>query len=324
MELKPIPFSPSFFASWDGRIFDRDLKERTQYENGDGYKTASVLIAENTWRTFTVQRLIALAHKPIENPEDFVVNHRDLDKSNNWVNNLEWLTVEQNNLHAALFRENPKKPVVYIEKDGHYVYGYNVINACAVIGCSPLDLWDAVLLNNRINGFKVVVITNKTRIPKELRVSLRGVTPVVRPLRCLNILTEEVFRFNSVNDAGRYFKVGAEHVSISVMKDDKFSLFKGKYVIVREDDEFPDFDKEELLSRLGSTGFPVLIYDQATDRYEIHQSASRFIKEKKLSKKAVTTRLKNNKVGPVNGFYFAYYRTPNKEHLFEVIGRPGP
>ena len=44
MELKPIPFSKGFFASSDGKIFDSNLNEKTQYENSDNYKTASICL----------------------------------------------------------------------------------------------------------------------------------------------------------------------------------------------------------------------------------------------------------------------------------------
>ena len=323
MELKPIPFSSGFFASRDGRIFDKDLKERIQYENGDGYKTASILVDKN-WRTFTVQRLAASAFKPIDNMDDFIVNHRDLDKHNNNIENLEWVTVEENNLHAALFRENPLKPIAFIEKNGEYSIFTTLCILEAFLKVSGLDIWDAVRTGNRINGYKVKVITNKTVLPKALRKSLVGIKPIQTPIKAYNINTEEILHFPSVNEAARYFNVDAGHISSSLTRVGKLSLFKEKFILLKEDEEIPVFDKEKLLEGLGSLGFDVITFDIEHQRYEIYPSASRFIKEKNLSKKAVTTRLKQGKIGPVDGYYFSYYKTPNKQHLFEVVGRPGP
>lgn len=50
--------------------------------------------------TRKVHRLALLAFQPIDNPDEFTVNHKDGDKSNNRRSNLEWLTVEENHRHA--------------------------------------------------------------------------------------------------------------------------------------------------------------------------------------------------------------------------------
>lgn len=48
----------------------------------------------------TVHRLVAKAFHPIENPEKFQVNHKDGNKQNNHVDNLEWLTGLDNVRHG--------------------------------------------------------------------------------------------------------------------------------------------------------------------------------------------------------------------------------
>ena len=58
----------------------------------------------NKQKYFHVHRLVAASF--IENPENKpCVNHKDMDKSNNIVENIEWVTILENNTHA---RKNKK------------------------------------------------------------------------------------------------------------------------------------------------------------------------------------------------------------------------
>jgi hypothetical protein len=65
----------------------------------DGYIRVSLSFHDSTKRTHNVARLVAIAFIP--NPENKPeVNHRDGNKVNNCVDNLEWVTVLENRRHA--------------------------------------------------------------------------------------------------------------------------------------------------------------------------------------------------------------------------------
>lgn len=67
----------------------------TQHDNGRGYLFVN-LWKNNKCKREYVHRLVALAF--IENPNKLPqVNHKDEDKQNNYVENLEWCTSEYNN-----------------------------------------------------------------------------------------------------------------------------------------------------------------------------------------------------------------------------------
>ena len=72
----------------------------------DGYFKVN-LSKNGKKKRFFVHRLVAEAF--IENPNNFpVVNHKDGNKQNNHVDNLEWTTISENTKHA--FRINLRKP----------------------------------------------------------------------------------------------------------------------------------------------------------------------------------------------------------------------
>ena len=75
-----------------GKILKLDIDE-------DGYYRINIRYNQKDKR-YGVHRLVASAFLP--NPENLpCVNHKDGNKMNNHVDNLEWCTVEYNNRHAA-------------------------------------------------------------------------------------------------------------------------------------------------------------------------------------------------------------------------------
>lgn len=72
--------------------------EVRHHDNGKGYRVLS-LYKDGVQHQVTVHRLVAQAFIP--NPKNLPqVNHKDGDKSNNRVSNLEWVTAKENTEHA--------------------------------------------------------------------------------------------------------------------------------------------------------------------------------------------------------------------------------
>jgi|LGVE01.1.fsa_nt_gb hypothetical protein len=84
-----------YSISEDGRVWScKKEKYLTPISNGNGYFTVKLKGTK-----YFIHRLVAKAF--IENNDDKnVVNHKDGVKSNNNVNNLEWVTYKENSIHA--------------------------------------------------------------------------------------------------------------------------------------------------------------------------------------------------------------------------------
>jgi hypothetical protein len=85
-----------------GTVWYRNRKGRIIHQNNhlNGYKLVN-LCKDGTSKTYFVHRLVANAFLP--NPSSLPqVNHKDGDKDNNSIENLEWCTCKENVKHAFL------------------------------------------------------------------------------------------------------------------------------------------------------------------------------------------------------------------------------
>jgi len=95
---KEIPSTNGRYeASNDGRI--RWVKELKQFESWNGYCILSLRIKPCDQRSARVHRLVAEAFLGTC-PEGLVVNHKDGNKKNNNIENLEYVTKSEDNKHA--------------------------------------------------------------------------------------------------------------------------------------------------------------------------------------------------------------------------------
>ena len=92
----------------DGRIYSSKHKKfLTPDVEKLGYHQVTLFDENGRKNRIKVHRLVAMTY--IENPDNLPqVNHKDGDKSNNSVSNLEWCTAYQNNKHA---RDNGLNPI---------------------------------------------------------------------------------------------------------------------------------------------------------------------------------------------------------------------
>lgn len=119
-----------YYVSNLGNIRHENKKIVKTFLSGRGYKTISVWYGNrNNRKNYVIHRLIAKAFIP--NPNNFPqINHKDGNKLNNCVDNLEWVTARENNIHAIKTGlrdyKDREKPVLQI-KNGIVIKRYKSI-----------------------------------------------------------------------------------------------------------------------------------------------------------------------------------------------------
>ena len=121
-EFRDIPgYEGMYEVSNLGRV-RRNGKILKPRKNRYGYFQL-VLSKDGITRTFTIHRLVAYAF--INNPNNYPqINHKDEDKTNNTVNNLEWCDSRYNNNYGTInerIAEKHCKPVLQYDLQGNFI-----------------------------------------------------------------------------------------------------------------------------------------------------------------------------------------------------------
>ena len=99
----------------NGEIYNIKTKKYLQGTVRNGYRAVKLTI-DGIKKDYLVHRLVAQTF--LDNPNNFlVVNHKDGNKLNNNVNNLEWVTQSDNIIHAIYFiGKKPRQKILPIQE----------------------------------------------------------------------------------------------------------------------------------------------------------------------------------------------------------------
>lgn len=133
----------------NGNIIDNETHEYVKYHiNHDGYYA---VYFKHLKSSFLVHRIIISKFIPNEFDIELLVNHKDLNKLNNNITNLEWVTSKENMIHYV---NNINRPIKH---------KHNLLSDDDIIGCYC----------DFLNGMKTCDIIEKYNISKATAISIK-------------------------------------------------------------------------------------------------------------------------------------------------------
>lgn len=146
--------------SKSGQILSlRSGQLRKDVQSGRGYRAVQLSDKNHTKKRFYVHRLVAIAFLGAPPSEEYVVNHKNFNKKDNRVENLEWTTNEGNMHHA------------YINGKTDFRRQIRIDNKTGIKGVSRQTGGYQVSLNGRYIGwYKTLESAAKARAAAEMEV----------------------------------------------------------------------------------------------------------------------------------------------------------
>ena len=158
INMKQIPGYENYKISEDGIVYScyTDSVKKTSLHR-QGYFLIG-LYNDKKERKLLVHRLVALTY--LENPNGYkYVNHKDGNKINNNVNNLEWVTSSENQKHAY--------------KNGLKIANRKMINNKIVVDTNNGIFYDSIKEASIIKGIE------KSHLAQMLRGQIRNKTSLI-------------------------------------------------------------------------------------------------------------------------------------------------
>lgn len=151
---REIPGHPGYQVSDAGQIKNA---KRNRALKGSMLPNGYVGVYLGVGRCHLAHRLVAAAF--IANPDDKPqVNHKNGQRADNRVENLEWVTCSENHRHS--YRELNRKPhaltrIVELMKDGAATTFVSVLAAAKHLGVCAGSVASAALHNHKCKGYEV-------------------------------------------------------------------------------------------------------------------------------------------------------------------------
>ena len=166
--------------------------------------------------SFMLHRIILAKFSPTINEESLDVNHKDLDKLNNNISNLEWCTRKANVEHSRLNQKyKEKKNVILSNDDIIEIYNYFLNGGSTKIVCDKYKIAKRTALDIKYKRSHTDILEDFPDVEKRISRSNIDVDTILKIKECLenNLGNAEIAKMFGVEvslvadfKSGRIFK----------------------------------------------------------------------------------------------------------------------
>lgn len=296
MQYKSLENFSRYRVYEDGTVFDLIKQEFIRFsKNPAGYY--SYRFVSDTGIKFSIfrHRLLCMVFKPVPNMHNLYVNHINGIKGDDRLDNLEWVTAQENAIHAGKLELTQKcKPVIvrnFYTKETTY---YNSFLECALdLNLSKDQISYRVKHPIRVfpEGYQFKLASDHTNWDNNPICNVYGTKQEVL---VRNVLTNEIIKFDFLSDAAKFLGVSLSTASTWLSMVGQ-PIVGGKYQLKRSSDtsdwrQVTDIYLDQM--EYYHKSFPVVI-DTNTGNVTIYDSCNDCAKDNNVQQTTLTWRLKS-------------------------------
>lgn len=195
-----------------------------------------------------------------------VVNHKDGDRSNNDLGNLEWLTVRENVVHSVVRKVIGFEPPSFLYKEKEY---------------NEERIED--FFNQR--GLKIPKCLKNQKDFKVSNRRRRDCSDFTLPVYVFDAVDKTVTKYENRTNVARFLRTRNWEVDFALSKKDKLKGFLfGRYKLFLEGEEIPSYTDEEISIALNRSTFPkpILLKNLRTKEVTKYKTVREFLEDNKV------------------------------------------
>ena len=289
------------------------LKQR---DNGHGYMRVQFGVGCKKVDRY-VHRIIAESHIP--NPKNLPeVNHRDNNRANNAVSNLEWCTHQYNEAYKKNFGTSQAellgKTVFAVNLETFKVLHFETqAEVARQLGIETGHI-NRVLKGKLQQAGGYLFTEDESNITKEKIQKIKSNMHFLGDVIAVNLITQKVFHFKSQHEAGCQLGINANDVC-AVLKGRLRQA--GGYLFVKNTNEITKDKLQEIMSNIKHKA--ILAINLETQKVLYFKSQRETSRQLKISRRSICSVLKGQR-NQIGNYYFCYVDENAIKNIREKFG----
>lgn len=282
--------------------------------SGSGYWNHHLIKDDGNQIVVGLHRLMAFTFIPNDDPEKIVVNHKDGNKLNNEIWNLEWMTILENIIHAGRTGLSPKCLGITLRNPltGEIIKFDTLLSASLYVGISKDSMRKRYWKYNGLvfpEGYQYVKghYSGEWVDPLDIELEKKHVDALLKSSKIVevkNLETGEIVEYPTMTEAGNSLGINIPTLSVKMREIDcpVFPPHHQFKFLCQDEWRKPKSLAEEFKSTLGI--LTIVVENAKTGECRKFTDQKQVLTDFNISKTSLYTRFKNGRNKTVDGYYY--------------------